>query len=241
MKKLILVCTLAGILLASGFAAGSVFSDWKAGTPVTAEEIAAYGEAKCFAAEEISNKIFARMQKKSFREDCTVPRTDLRYIRTLHYDTDGTIYLGEMVCNKAIATDLIEIFRELYKNKYPIQRMVLIDDYNASEEEAMRDNNSFCFCFGTVANTKVPSAHAKGLSVDINPLYNPYFNDMGDGLRLVEPPTGEPYLDRKKNFPYKIVKNDLCYKLFIAHGFEWAGERTKRTDYKHFEKKLKSR
>ena len=235
-KLMILVCAFfCGVALS----AESVFSPWQAGTIVTAQEVAAYGENNCFAAEELNDTIFFRMAKKSFRDDCTVLRSDLRYIRTLHYDVDGTIHLGEMVCNKAIASDLLAIFRELYKNKYPIQRMILIDDYDANEEESMRDNNSSCFCFTTVANTRIPSNHAKGLSVDINPLYNPYYNDMGDGLLLIQPSTGEPYIDRKKEFPYKIAKNDLCYTLFISHGFTWGGEQTKRVDYKHFEKKIR--
>jgi len=36
-----------------------------------------------------------------------------------------------------------------------------------------------------------------------------------DGERIIEPITGEPYLDREADFPYKIDENDLCYKMFI--------------------------
>ena len=46
----------------------------------------------------------------------------------------------------------------------------------------------------------------------------------------------EEYLDRTKKFPYKIEENDLCYKLFKEHGFNWGGNCWEsRKDYQHFE------
>ena len=52
------------------------------------------------------------------------------------------------------------------------------------------------------------------MAVDINPLYNPYVRYRG-GRTLVEPANAKPFVDRTKDFPYKIVKGDLCYRLFI--------------------------
>jgi len=52
---------------------------------------------------------------------------------------------------------------------------------------------------------------------------------------IVEPITGEPYLDREADFPCKIDHDDLCYRLFIEHGFEWGGDWEDRKDYQHFE------
>jgi hypothetical protein len=33
---------------------------------------------------------------------------------------------------------------------------------------------------------------------------------------------GKPYVDRKKKCKYKITKCDLCYRLFMKHGFKGA-------------------
>ena len=55
-------------------------------------------------------------------------------------------------------------------------------------------------------------------------------------LRVIEPAAGAPYLDRDADFPYKIERGDLCYNLFISHGFEWGGDWPDRKDYQHFEK-----
>ncbi len=43
-----------------------------------------------------------------------------------------------------------------------------------------------------------------------------------DGRRNVEPANAEKYTDRSIEFPHKIDHDDLCYKVFIVHGFEWA-------------------
>ena len=55
------------------------------------------------------------MQGKSYKDDCTIPRDDLRYIHVLHKNIEGETLEGEMVCSKLIAEDLLEIFRELYE------------------------------------------------------------------------------------------------------------------------------
>jgi hypothetical protein len=99
----------------------------------------------------------------------------------------------------------------------------------------MRDNNTSCFCFRTVSGRQHLSYHARGLAVDINPLYNPYVRTGKDGKQIVEPATGKPYCDRKKDFQYKIDKNDLCYKLFLQNGFTWGGSWRTMKDYQHFE------
>ena len=140
-----------------------------------------------------------------------------------------------MICNTYIAAALIDIFQKLYKANYPIEKMRLVDDYDADDEMSMRDNNSSCFNFRFISHTTKVSKHGLGLAVDINTLYNPYIKYV-DGKRILEPATAESYLDRSKNFPYKIDEDDLCYKLFTEHGFNWGGNCwDNRKDYQHFE------
>ena len=113
--------------------------------------------------------------------------------------------------------------------------MRLIDEYDADDERSMTDNNSSCFNYRTISHTNKISKHGLGIAVDINTLYNPY-TKVVDGERIIEPAAGAPYLDRDADFPYKIERGDLCYNLFISHGFEWGGDWTDRKDYQHFEK-----
>lgn len=189
---------------------------------------------KYFYVTPIDDELFARIKGKSFKDDCTLPREDLRYLHVLHKDLDGNTREGELICNVYIAYDLMDIFIKLYEANYPIEKIRLVDEYNADDETSMRDNNSSCFNFRFISHTTKVSKHGLGLAVDINTLYNPY-TKVVDGKRILEPATAGAYVDRTKNFPYKIDENDLCYKLFIAHGFEWGGSWTRAKDYQHFE------
>ena len=193
-------------------------------------------EAQEFSVQPIPDSVFLRMQGRSWPEGCAVRRADLRYLRLSHFDAEKKEHVGEMVCNKAIANDLLEIFRELYRQKYPIQRIRLIDDYEAEDERSMRDNNTSCFCYRKVSGTTKLSKHATGMAVDVNTLYNPYVRTGKNGRRIVEPATAVKYVDRSKSFPYKIVKGDLLYRLFIRHGFKWGGSWRTVKDWQHFEK-----
>ena len=187
-----------------------------------------------FYISEITDDIFARIDGKSFKPDCTLPREDLRYIHVLHMGFDGETHEGEMIVNKHIADDVLDILKSLYEANYPIEKIRLIDEYDADDEKAMEDNNSSSFNFRFISHTTKISKHGLGLAVDINTLYNPY-TKVVDGERIIEPINGEPYLDRSADFPYKIDENDLCYRLFTQHGFEWGGSWTDRKDYQHFE------
>ena len=171
--------------------------------------------SKGFSAETVPDSIWQFMQGRSYHPNPHVQRADLRYLRVLHYDYDGRTHQGELVCNKLIASKLLTIFHELYKARYPIQQITLADNYDGDK-------------------------HAYGLAIDVNPLYNPYVRySKKDGHRIVEPATGVPYADRKKDFRYKITIDDLCYKLFIKHGFTWGGAWRSMKDYQHFEYHLK--
>lgn len=188
-----------------------------------------------FYIAEITDDIFARMQGKSYKEDCTVPREDLRYVHVRHMGFDGEVKDGELVVNKAIADDVLAIFEELYKADYPIEKVRLVDEYDADDEASMSDNNSSAFNFRFISHTTRISKHGLGMAVDINTRYNPYVKTV-DGKLSIEPANGADYVDRSKDFPHKIDHEDLCYKLFKEHGFTWGGDWTHSKDYQHFER-----
>ncbi len=153
-----------------------------------------------------------------------------------HIDFKGQTQQGMLVCNQSISKDLKEIFAELYRQKYPIERIRPISEYKNDDENSMRANNTSCYCYRPVKGSRKMSKHALGLAVDINPLYNPCVRRLKDGTLQIQPSTGKPYVDRSKTFKYKITKQDLCYRLFIQHGFRWGGSWRTVKDYQHFEK-----
>lgn len=210
---------------------------WTPAAIVSDQAVQAYSLDSCFQSLPISDAIFSRMQGKSYKQNCTVPRTTLRYLRVLHRNIDGKTQLGEIVCNQAIASDLLDIFRQLYQANYKIERITLIDNYEADDERSMTANNTSSFNFRVVSGTTKLSKHAQGLAIDINPLYNPYVH-LNNGK--VEPANGKPYANNRtanRQIPVPFINtSDLCYRLFIQHGFRWGGAWRTVKDYQHFEK-----
>ena len=183
--------------------------------------------------QEIPSNVKTRMTGKSYKKNCTVAWSDLRYLQLLHRNKDGKTQLGEMVCNKAIASKLITIFKALYEKNYRIERMVLIDDYDADDEKSMKANNTSCFNFRQVQGSKKLSKHSQGMAVDVNPLYNPFKDRKGK----ISPAGSEKYVNRSLKgtiFPL-IDTSDLCYKLFVQNGARWGGAWKTMKDWQHFE------
>ena len=210
----------------------TALKEWRAGETVSAEAVKDFQLDNCFAAEPIPDRIWQRMQGKSYKKNPYIGREDLRHVKVLHWDYDQRIHIGEMVCNKTIAHDLLCIFKTLFMEAYPINSIRLVDDFDASDEASMQANNSSCFNYRTIAGSHKLSRHAFGMAVDINPLQNPCVR----GTRI-RPSTATDYVDRSKDFPHKIDDNDLCKKTFESHGFRWGGRWRSMKDYQHFEKR----
>jgi hypothetical protein len=158
-------------------------------------------------------------------------------VRVLHWGFDGLSHSGELIVNKAIAEDAIEIFTELYEANYPIERMVLVDEYDADDNTSMAANNSSAFNYRVIEGTNRVSLHSYGMAIDINPYYNPYVHEV-DGERVVTPVEGAKYEDRSLDCPYYIHSEDVCYQAFIKRGFTWGGDWKNTKDYQHFQKVL---
>lgn len=212
-----------------------VLRQWRVGQTVSAAAVAAYGEKRCFDVVEIPDSILRLMQSRSLPKGCRADVATLRYLRLLHRDADGRIRLGEMVCHRDIARSLVSIFRNLYQQAYPIERMLLVDRFGADDEQSMAANNTSCFNFRRVAGSSRLSKHALGKAVDINPLYNPCVRRGADGKVRVSPAAGKAYADRSLPTPYRLLRDDAAHRLFLRHGFQWGGAWRSLKDYQHFE------
>ena len=157
-------------------------------------------------------------------------------LQVQHVDFQGKTQQGIIICNRAIAQDLREIFAELYRRKYPIECIRPISEYGDDDERSMQANNTSCYCYRPIEGSTKLSNHALGRAIDVNPLYNPCVRRKKDGTLLIQPSTGKPYVNRNKSFKYKITTKDLCYRLFTQHGFRWGGSWHSLKDYQHFEK-----
>lgn len=193
-----------------------------------------------FYYESLNDTIKERITGISYPADdknAAISYDTLRYVNVIYYNFQGEPQTGELICHKAIAQDLVEIFYELYEARYPIEKIALIDDYQGDDELSMQDNNTSCFNYRTRPSGSL-SNHAYGLAVDLNPFYNPYVASRNDGSVHVAPAGSENYADRDQVFDYKIDRDDLACRLFTAHGFTWGGSWRSVKDYQHFEKEI---
>ena len=175
------------------------------------------------------------MQGKSYHEGCPVPRSGLRLLRVLYYGYDKKTHIGEMIVASHVADEFLDIFLELYQNKYEFNKIQRIDAYDGDDDASIADDNTSCFNHRVVEGTTHLSKHSYGIAIDINPLPNPYVHWV-DGERNVSPPEAEPYADRERDFAHKITHDDLCYRLFHAYGYKWGGDWNSEKDYQHFQK-----
>ncbi|MBQ8814391.1 MAG: M15 family metallopeptidase [Lachnospiraceae bacterium] len=184
-----------------------------------------------FSLSPITPDIEARISDISYPKDCPLPLRELRYLTVLHVGFDGLIHQGELVIHQEIAGVILEIFYQLYQSGYPIEKIRLIDEYNADDEASMADNNTSAFCWRNITGTDTVSLHGYGLAIDINPLYNPYV------CNEIVSPSVSPY-DREAGMvfsPYFMTDDDLCVRLFKSYGFIWGGDWSSPKDYQHFE------
>lgn len=189
-----------------------------------------------FTYQTIPASVQKRMNGKSYKKNSKVKWSDLRYVKVKYYDFHGRVQSGELVVNKKIALKTVKIFYELYKIKYQIQRMKLIDDYDASDLKSMKANNTSAFNYRKISGTNTLSRHAYGMAIDINPVINPYVKGS-----YVSPSNGKLYKQRNvakckgKYKKYMIHKNDKVYNIFKKYGFKWGGDWKSYKDYQHFE------
>lgn len=169
------------------------------------------------------------VKKYVWHPGCPVPLQKLAYVKLSYWGMDHKKHTGFLIINKQLATEIVDIFREIYKARFPIERMEPIP-FNT--EVATNDTSSF-YCRANRSNPDQYSFHAYGSAIDINSLINPYVREG-----IVLPAEGKRYLDRSKSVPGKIVRGDKVYQIFVKHGWKWGGDFKHVKDYMHFEKDL---
>ena len=184
-----------------------------------------------FAYSSLSDEVVETITGRSYKENNKIKIEDLAYLQISYWGFDYNEHVGEIILNKKVADDVLEIFKELYDAKFPIDKIRLIDEYDADDELSMLDNNSSAFCYREIAggNGKI-SKHGHGIAIDINPVQNPYVKN-----NIVLPESGKSYLDRSNVRKGMIVKGDVCWQAFKKKGWTWGGEWNSLKDYQHFE------
>ena len=185
------------------------------------------------SASEIPLKVRQQMQQYSWHAGCPVPIENLAYLKLSYWGFDNKPHQGTMIVHKGVATEVIDIFKELYEHKYPIERMQPIDNYQGNDNASMVANNTSAFnCRPMTDFPNQYSIHSYGRAIDVNPLINPYVNG-----NKVDPKEGAPYADRSVYRRGKIISGSIAHDIFTQHGWSWGGAwYGPIKDYQHFEK-----
>jgi hypothetical protein len=165
----------------------------------------------------------------SWRPGCPVPIEDLRLLSVDHWGYDGAEHRGELVVHADHAEGMVSVFRMLFDARFPIERMQLVDVYEADDHASTLANNTAAFnCREVVGRPGAWSEHAFGRAIDVNPRVNPYVLDP-----RVQHPALVPYLDRARQDPGVIRAGDVVVAAFATIGWQWGGAWTS-PDYQHF-------
>ncbi|MBA9002256.1 M15 family metallopeptidase [Thermomonospora cellulosilytica] len=166
----------------------------------------------------------------SWRPGCPVPVSGLRAIDMTHWGMDGQVHNGRLVVNASAAEDLVGVFRTLFEDRYPIERMEPVDKYRGSDFDSIEANNTSAFNCRQATGSGNWSQHAYGLAIDINPCQNPYVTAGG----RVAHKDCVKFKDRSRTDPGVIHKGDNVVKAFAAIGWGWGGTWSGTKDYQHF-------
>ena len=119
-----------------------------------------------------------KMKGRSWHEGRPVPLDDLVSIHLNYVGFDDAVQDGVLVVHHRLAKETVEIFGELFAPGFPIERMQPYEDFPIGEYGASNDTVGF-YCRPAEDNPKIFSSHAYGISVDVNPMTNPYHDPQG--------------------------------------------------------------
>lgn len=168
-----------------------------------------------------------RMIGRSWHEGCPVPLDDLVSIRLDYIGFDGAAHDGVLVAHRRLANEIVGIFGDLFAAGFKIERMQPYEDFPVGEYAASNDTVGF-YCRPAQDDPKVFSSHAYGISIDINPMTNPYHDPRGWW------PAGSDG-ERDRSASGLITAESEAVNIFMRRGWIWGGL-LNPPDYMHFGK-----
>lgn len=153
-------------------------------------------------------------------------------VEITYYNYKLDTEIGCLVVHKKLGFEVAEIFEKLYEIKFPINSLLLVDNFGANDTLSMRANNSSGFNYRIVMGTDRLSNHSYGTAIDLNPLVNPYIVN-----RIAYPKESQKYTDRTIYDIGSINRDDEIVKIFKSYNWVWGGD-WRNPDYQHFEKKI---
>lgn len=184
-----------------------------------------------YSISAIAPAVKKRINGSSWHKGCPVSLSNLRYVRVRYWSFAGRERTGELIVNRDASGATVRVFRQLYRNHYPIRRMRLVDDYGASDFRSIEADNTSAFNCRYVDGTTRWSNHAYGRAIDVNPIENPFVSSNGTTSHRAS----RKYVDRtSRRHRAMILSGDKTVRAFRAQGWGWGGNFSGYKDYQHF-------
>jgi D-alanyl-D-alanine carboxypeptidase len=181
--------------------------------------------------ERIDTALRTRMSGVSWHRGCPVGFADLRLLTVRHWGFDRRPHRGRLAIHRDQARGMLRAMRSLYRLRFPIRRMRLVDAYGADDRRSMAADNTSAFnCRFVAGSAGVWSEHAYGRAIDVNPVENPYVTESG----FVSPPAGARYAERSRHARGMIHRHGPVVEAFASVGWKWGGNWPWPRDYQHF-------
>lgn len=186
-------------------------------------------QGRGFASRVVSPPPPRVVARSSWQPGCPVGPADLAWVRLTFRGFDGARHTGELLVAARVADDLVDVFQQLWRARFPMEELRITRRDELDAPPTGDGNTTGGFACRSVRGSTVPSQHALGLAVDVNPFQNPYLK--GDD---VLPELASAYLDRGRTRPGMITGDGPVVRAFASIGWEWGGSWRSLKDYQHF-------
>ena len=178
----------------------------------------------------LNQSVRRHVRTMNWHPGCPVPMSDLRLVRVSYWNFQGDVRRGPLVLHQRVAPDVLWVFRQLFRARFPIHRIDLAPRPQPIDWSSTRNLSASFNCRAATGNPGSLSQHSYGWAIDINPLQNPYVRLDGSVLRAA----AKPYTDRTRQVPGMIHPGDVVVRSFAKIGWEWGGDWHTLKDYMHF-------
>lgn len=149
--------------------------------------------------------------------DNQIIKLNVQYI-----DFNGQTKTGQIEVHEILSNEVKNIFDDILKSGFQINKINTIDHYGYSDEKSIRDNNSSSYNFRFVGDSNKLSDHSIGFAIDINPWQNPWVHPSALNLTKYDP-----------SVKGTILSDSDIVKIFKKYGWTWGGD-WRNPDYQHF-------
>jgi poly-gamma-glutamate synthesis protein (capsule biosynthesis protein) len=149
-------------------------------------------------------------------------------------DLSGARQIGQLVVERTLAGEVVELFSAVQELSFPIAGIVPIAAFGWDDDVSMAANNTSCFNYRLISGTSRMSMHSWGAAIDLNPAFNPYGADATTWV-----PPGARYDPERRGTLARNAPHEgrQVIELFEASGWDWLGDPDSISDRHHFQKR----